>query len=194
MASIARQNSKRAKDLSERLKPPIQLMFKTKGPARAERRLQGSQLSGMGTDENRLMGLFVNVYIPCLYSVHYHTLSIYVFMYVYAYIYTYIYIHIYISKYILTCTNYLCIYIYRPICRYLYITGTERERERDLRRKLWMVPPAASFVSEGEQGFLIFIWPHAEGGDKFWSCYVRKVPENWGYHPKYVKIKWSNWS
>ena len=60
-------------------------MFKTKGPARAERRLQGwknvskhSQLSGMGTDENGLVGLFVNVYILCLYNVHY----LYVFMYV----------------------------------------------------------------------------------------------------------------
>ena len=52
----------------------------------------------------------------------------------------------------------------------LFIYYRDREIERDLRRKHWMVPPAASFVSEGEQGFLIFIWPHAEGGDTFWSC------------------------
>ena len=62
------------------------------------------------------------------------------------------------------------VYIYIDPYVVIYILQRQRDRERDLRRKHWMVPPAASFVSEGEQGFLIFIWPHAEGGDTFWSC------------------------
>ena len=138
MASIARQNSKRAKDLSERLKPPIQLMFKTKGPARAERRLQGWKMSlnihswvawelmKTGWWDCLLMCIY---YVYIMYIIY---ICIYVCICIHIYIYTsaYIYIHIYISTYIFTCT-YLCIYIYIDPYVVIYILQRQRDRERE---------------------------------------------------------------